>query len=253
MMGARYPAFVTAGVRIDVVPIDRAADLLLGPDGGLAVHLCNAFTVALATKDEHFRWTLNAGGLNLADGMPLVWIAKRLGFAEMDQRVYGPDLMAQVLDQGQALGSRHFLFGSTPQVLDSLVAAINIRWPSAQIVGTFSPPFRQITDEELAAAVATIDESAANIVWVGMGTPKQDDLVARFGAISAHNYVAIGAAFEFIAGTKRQAPRWMQRSGLEWAYRLASEPRRLWRRYLLGNARFVWANLRHRPMRYKPT
>ena len=240
-------AFVTGGVRIDAVPLDEAVDLLLAPGSTHVVHLCNAYTVALASRDDAFLHTVNSGSLNLADGMPMVWIAKRLGFTEMRRRVYGPDLMAQVLDLGQALGTRHFLFGSTRQVLDSLQSEIGGRWPAAKIVGSIAPPFRPITDYELRDVLAEFDAAGSDIVWVGMGTPKQDELVARLAAIGSHSYVAIGAAFDFIAGTKQQAPRWMQHSGLEWLYRLATEPLRLWRRYLLGNTRFVIVNLRRRP------
>ncbi len=240
-------AFVTGGVRIDAVPLGDAVKLLLAPEGGCAVHLCNAYTVALASRDNDFRQAVNEGSLNLADGMPLVWIAKRLGFTEMNQRVYGPELMASVLDCGQAIGTRHFLYGSTPEVLGALTTAVGNRWPAAKIVGAIAPPFRPIPDGELEDAVKAINESGADIVWVGMGTPKQDELVARLARIGTHSYVAVGAAFDFIAGTKRQAPPWMQRSGAEWLFRLATEPRRLWKRYLVGNSIFLWVNVRNRP------
>jgi N-acetylglucosaminyldiphosphoundecaprenol N-acetyl-beta-D-mannosaminyltransferase len=242
----RPAAFITGGVRIDEVSIDDAVARLLTPGSTLTVHLCNAYTVALASKNSEYLQAVNDGDLNLADGMPLVWIAKRLGLA-IDRRAYGPDLMGAAMDRGQEIGTRHFLYGSTPEVLDALKTEISTRWPAAKVVGTISPPFRAITDAELRASIETIDQSGADIVWVGMGTPKQDELVARMGAMGTHHYVAIGAAFDFIAGTKKQAPIWMQNSGFEWLYRLIREPKRLWRRYLLGNTRFIWINLRRRP------
>jgi exopolysaccharide biosynthesis WecB/TagA/CpsF family protein len=247
----RPAAFITGGVRIDAVSIDDAVGRLLTPGAALTVHLCNAYTVALASKDGKYLQTVNGGDLNLADGMPLVWIAKRLGLRGIDRRVYGPELMGTAIERGQQMGTRHFLYGSTPEVLDGLKAEISARWPAAMVVGATSPPFRPITDNELRASMETIDNSGADIVWVGMGTPKQDELVARMGATGSHNYVAIGAAFDFIAGAQKQAPLWMQNSGFEWLYRLAREPRRLWRRYLLGNTRFIWVNLRRRPVRVR--
>jgi len=239
-------------VRIDAVSLHDAVDRLLTGSGPTAVHLCNAYTVSLAVKDLAFRDVVNAGHLNLPDGMPLVWIARRLGISCLDRRTYGPDLMAEALSRGQNVGTRHFLYGSTPAVLNALVAEIAKRWPAAKVVGSIAAPFRPITNDDLLAAIEAFEAADANVVWVGMGTPKQDDLVARMAASGTHTYVAIGAAFDFIAGTKKQAPTWMRNSGLEWLFRMASEPRRLWKRYLVGNTRFVWANLRQRPALTRP-
>ena len=247
MQGAMPNAFKTGGVRIDAVTLDEAVERLLIPGAGLAIHLCNAYTVALASKDEALLRILNDGDLNLADGMPLVWIAKSLGLRIMQRRVYGPEFMSVAMDRSQNSGIRHFLYGSTPDVLKSLEAQIAARWPGADVVGAISPPFGPITDDNLRAAVEAIGQAGADIVWVGMGTPKQDMLVARMAAMGPQSYVAIGAAFDFIAGAKKQAPSWIREHGLEWVYRLATEPRRLWKRYLLGNSRFIWVNARVRP------
>jgi N-acetylglucosaminyldiphosphoundecaprenol N-acetyl-beta-D-mannosaminyltransferase len=244
----RRPSFVTGGVRVDAISLEEAVATLLTAPGPLTVHLCNAYTVALASRDDTYRQTLDRGGLNLADGMPLVWIARRLGFT-LDRRVYGPDLMTSVLERGQPNGLRHFLYGTTVEGLADLQQTIRKRWPAASVVGAIAPPFGAIDDGELQQSLAVIEQARADIVWVAIGTPRQDDMVERMAAMAPGTYVAIGAAFDFIAGTKRQAPGWMQRAGLEWLFRLATEPRRLWRRYLLGNSRFVWVNLRHRPSR----
>ena len=203
-----------------------------------AVHLCNAYTIALADERPDLSDALNANCVNFPDGMPLVWWAKRRNIA-VSNRVYGPDLMEAVLDRGRAHGLRHYLYGSTPEVLDGLVAAISQRWPGVEIVGVESPPFRELTDEEVAESVQRAADLGADVVWVGMGTPKQDLLTERMASLGAATYVAIGAAFDFIAGTKSQAPMWMQRSGLEWFYRLVTEPRRLWKRYLVYNVKFI--------------
>jgi N-acetylglucosaminyldiphosphoundecaprenol N-acetyl-beta-D-mannosaminyltransferase len=233
------PRFEVAGVRIDAVQLPDAVDLLLS-GGGRAVHLCNAYTLSLASNDPQLNELLNDDDLNLPDGMPLVWLARRLGLSHMQNRVYGPDLMELALEVGRNRGTKHYLYGSTPDVLEALQTQITYRWPGAVIVGAESPSFGPISDEELKRSIAKIDEADADVVWVGMGTPKQDQLVHRFASEGRHTYVAIGAAFDFIAGTKRQAPKWVQKSGLEWLYRLLAEPRRLLRRYTVGNLQFIW-------------
>jgi N-acetylglucosaminyldiphosphoundecaprenol N-acetyl-beta-D-mannosaminyltransferase len=247
--GGPSAAFTVGGVRIDALQIDDAVHRVLEAQGPQAVHLCNAYTISLAAHDPVYRSILNGGHLNLADGMPIAVIARRLGFKNMTRRVYGPDLMQAVLDNGRAEGARHYLYGSTDDVLMRMVARIHSTWPGAEIVGTESPSFAAITDSELTASIEKMDVAGAGVVWVGMGTPKQDEIVARMASLGTHTYVAIGAAFDFIAGTKRQAPRWIREHGLEWLFRLVTEPRRLWRRYIVGNARFVWCVMRTRPTR----
>ncbi len=244
------PAFVVGGVRIDALQMDHAVHRLLVADQPMAVHLCNAYTISLAVDDVGYQSILNDGHLNLADGTPVAWVARRLGFTHMTRRVYGPDLMQVTLDRGRATGARHFLYGSTVPVLTQLTERIAATWPGTEIVGVESPSFGVISDADLAASIQRMTAARASVVWVGMGTPKQDELVARLAAMGPHRYVAIGAAFDFIAGTKRQAPRWLREHGLEWLFRLVSEPKRLWRRYILGNARFVWCVIRTRPTRF---
>jgi N-acetylglucosaminyldiphosphoundecaprenol N-acetyl-beta-D-mannosaminyltransferase len=246
---AEHGAFVVGGIRIDALPLASAIEAVLDRSSAPAsVHLCNAYTIAAASRDESLRRHLEGGTLNLSDGMPLVWIARHLGLEGLTERVYGPHLMAGALDRGRATGTRHYFYGSSPEVLDQLRRAVAARWPGVEVAGTESPPFdRTPTDEDLAGSVRAMEEVGSDLVWVGMGTPKQDHLVERLKAVGPHTYVAIGAAFDFIAGTKPQAPRWLQAAGLEWLFRLASEPRRLWRRYLFGNARFLWLVARSRP------
>ena len=147
-------------------------------------------------------------------------------------------------ERGVARGTRHYLYGSTEEVLSSLVSEIQRIAPGALIVGAESPPFRDLSDAELREVIVRIEAADVDVVWVGLGTPKQDYEVERMAAASATTFVAIGAAFDFIAGNKKRAPQWMQKSGLEWVFRLVSEPRRLWKRYLLGNARFLAAAVR---------
>jgi N-acetylglucosaminyldiphosphoundecaprenol N-acetyl-beta-D-mannosaminyltransferase len=236
------------GVLIDFLDPSAAADAIAGRKVKGDVHLCNAYTLALADERPDLAASLDGAALNLPDGTPLAWFARRRGF-EGCVRVYGPDLMGDVLDRGRASSLGHYLYGSTPEVLAALTAEIEQRWPGARIVGSESPPFREITDDELAVSLRRADELDADVVWVGMGTPKQDLLVRRMAEQGDATYVAVGAAFDFIAGVKRQAPSWMQRAGLEWLFRFVTEPRRLARRYLVYNAKFLrllWAELSSR-------
>jgi N-acetylglucosaminyldiphosphoundecaprenol N-acetyl-beta-D-mannosaminyltransferase len=207
------------------------------------VHLANAYTVALADRDDAYRQIINQG-VTFADGKPVTWFSHLLRQTPQIQQVRGPQLFLDVLDMGRSAGVRHFFLGSTEEVLERMCEHVVERFAGLEIVGSYSPPFRQLTADEIAHQDAVIRQSAADIVWVGLGTPKQDIEVARLARSTARPAVAVGAAFEFAAGTLRVAPTWMRRAGLEWLFRLASEPRRLWRRYIFGNARFVWAVLR---------
>ncbi|MCQ4079686.1 WecB/TagA/CpsF family glycosyltransferase [Streptomyces sp. RB6PN25] len=208
---------------------------------GSDVHLCNAHTLALADRDPRLHGILGSADLNLPDGQSVVWANQLLhrGSSLPATRVYGPDLFLDVFAHGQDAGLRHYLLGSTLEVLDALRTELLQRFPRSQIVGTCSPPFRPLTAGELRAEEEAIASAGADIVWVGLGTPKQDIRAAHLAAALPVVTVAVGAAFDFVAGHKRQAPRWVQRRGLEWAFRLGCEPRRLWRRYLFGNARFL--------------
>jgi len=240
------PSFEVGGLRIDVVQMDEAVEMVLADAGRMVVHLCNAYTISIANGDEEIREAINRGDLNLADGTPVAWLGRWLGFPQMRSRVYGPDLMANCLDRGSTVGARHYLFGSTPEVIRLLEIGIAERWPAANVVGAFSPPLGPISDELLEKSVERMAATDATIVWVGLGTPMQDLVVERLREIGSHTYVAVGAAFDFHAGTKRQPPSWVGRAGLEWLFRLLSEPRRLWRRYLIGNSKFLVAAMRAR-------
>lgn len=239
------PAMRVCGVRIDAIDADRAATEIIKRAGEpLAVHLCNAYTLSLATKDPNLDALLDRGDLNLPDGMPLVWIARRLGIPLAD-RAYGPDVMANVLDRGREQGLRHYLYGSSPEVLEALERNILERWPGVEVVGRESPPFRELTEAEEQSMVNRVRATEAKIVWVGLGTPKQDHFVERFACELGATCVAVGAAFDFHAGIKRQAPHLIQSLGLEWAWRFANEHKRLANRYVIGNIRFVKGCIRH--------
>jgi N-acetylglucosaminyldiphosphoundecaprenol N-acetyl-beta-D-mannosaminyltransferase len=205
---------------------------------GASVHLCNAYTLSLADRDPEYLRRLNRGDLNLPDGVPVAVVGRLRGSA-ISGPVRGKDLFESVLDSGRPTGTRHVLYGSTPSVVETAARALADKYPGVQIVAAEAPPFRPLTDEERERLVARLHMWAAEVVWVGLGTPKQDefaeDMKQRYGAA----FVAVGAAFDFVAGSKKEAPRWLRGTGLEWVHRLMSEPRRLWRRYLIGNAVFL--------------
>jgi exopolysaccharide biosynthesis WecB/TagA/CpsF family protein len=244
----QVPVLACAGVPITSCHPATAAQLVLDRAtapavSGSDVHLCNAYTLALADRDPDLHALLRRAALNLPDGKSVVW-ANRLLYRDRRppaERVYGPDLLRAVFLLGQPAGVRHYLLGSTEPVLAALHDRLHRDFPDAQIVGVESPPFRALTEAERRAQRDRISRSRAQVVWVGLGTPKQDREAARLAAELPVVAVAVGAAFDFVAGAKRQAPLWMQHNGLEWCFRLAQEPRRLWRRYLFGNARFVYA------------
>jgi len=210
---------------------------------GVGAHLCNAWTLACARRDPDYAALLDRGDLPFPDGTPLVWFARRAG-ARARSRVYGPDLVLNVVDAGRPVGLRHYLLGGTPATLAAFRAALEQRGPDVRIVGAESPPFRPLSDEDVGDIARRVVASGATVVWIGLGTPQQDVLVDRLRPDVPAVLVPVGAAFDFIAGAKRQAPPWVQRAGLEWAFRLLSEPGRLWRRYLLGNSSYLWGTAR---------
>jgi N-acetylglucosaminyldiphosphoundecaprenol N-acetyl-beta-D-mannosaminyltransferase len=193
-----------------------------------------------AQKDPRLRSILNQSFLNTPDGMPMVWVGKLHGFREMD-RVYGPDLMLEICEFTRQKGYTHFLYGGGKGVAEELQRRLEIKFPGLKIVGTYTPPFRPLNSLEEAELVRIVNEKQPDIIWVGLSTPKQENFMAQYrDKFDATLMFGVGAAFDFHAGRVRQAPRWMQRSGLEWLFRLYCEPRRLWRRYFRNNPLFLF-------------
>lgn len=191
-------------------------------------------------SDPELKRIHNAAGLVTPDGMPMVWMNRLAGNGHVS-RVYGPDLMLAVCDDAQKRGYKHFFYGGAEGVADLLVEKLTARFPQMQVVGTYCPPFRKLTPDEDRDLVAQINASGADIVWVGLSTPKQEYWMSEHvGRLNAPVMVGVGAAFDFHAGLKSQAPAWMQKSGLEWFFRLCTEPKRLWKRYLRNNPLFVF-------------
>ena len=189
--------------------------------------------------DAELRRIHNSAGLVTPDGMPLVWLSRLNGFKHVD-RVYGPDLMLAVCEKSCSTGYRHFFYGGAEGVPELLAGRLVQRFPGLKVAGTYSPPFRPLTRAEDEALVQHINHLKPDIVWVGLSTPKQEQwMAAHVGRLEAPVLIGVGAAFDFHAGLKRQAPHWMQRSGMEWFFRLLTEPKRLWKRYLSNNPRFL--------------
>ena len=196
--------------------------------------------VSEAQSNPSFRSILNHAFLNTPDGMPMVWIGRASGFKEME-RVYGPDLLVEVCQASEAAGWRHFFYGGGPGTAEALAAVLQTKFPKLQIVGTHTPPFRPLTPSEFQELQAQVAAARPDIFWVGLSTPKQELFMSSTLAdLNVPIMIGIGAAFDLISGKVRQSPRWIQRSGFEWLYRLIQEPRRLWKRYLKNNPLFVW-------------
>jgi len=230
------------GVGVSAIDIRRAVSIITGWIGehtGHYVCVTGVHGIIESRSDHALREIHNKAGLVVPDGMPLVWMTRWLGYPQV-QRVYGPDLMLAVTVTSAKHGYRHFYYGGAPGLAEKLRDALALAHPGLNVVGTLSPPFRDLTPEEDAAIVAEINAAQPDIVWVGLSTPKQERWMAsHLHRVNAPVMIGVGAAFDFLAGTKRQAPAWMQRSGLEWLFRLATEPRRLWRRYLHIVPRFI--------------
>lgn len=195
--------------------------------------------VMLCQADDALRQIHNRAGMVTPDGMPLVWFGRLSGHRNM-RRVCGPDLMLAVCKRSLSADYRHFFLGGAPGTAERLAARLQERFPGLEVVGTFCPPFREMTVQEDAELVEMVEAARPDVLWVGISTPKQERFMANhLGRLSAPLMIGVGAAFDFHAGLKRRAPRWMQESGLEWLFRLASEPRRLWKRYLRNVPLFI--------------
>lgn len=238
LAGLPIIAATRAGAMQQIIGVARSGN-------GGDVHLANSYVVSLAEQDATYRELLTGGAAIYPDGKPLTWMSRVLPGRPLSQ-VRGPSLFPDMMDQGRAVGLRHYLLGNTDAVLASLRAELERRYPGVEIVGMHKSYFRPMTADEVAAQDADIVGTCPDIVWVGLGTPLQDTETRRIADELGKVAIGVGVAFDFIAGTKPVAPEWMSRLGIEWIFRLASEPRRLWKRYLIGNAVFLKAVLKPR-------
>jgi N-acetylglucosaminyldiphosphoundecaprenol N-acetyl-beta-D-mannosaminyltransferase len=217
---------------------DRVLDRVAAREGGYAC-LCGVHGLMLARRRASLAAALRDAWMNFPDGAPVAWLMRRTGSVQA-RRVAGPDLMPRLIELGQPLAVRHFFLGSTTDVLDSLRCRVEHRYPHAVVAGTCSPPFRELSPQEDRAILDEIARAEPDVVWVGLGLPKQDEWMHEHAdELRPAVVLGVGAAFDFEARAKRRAPAWMQRCGLEWLHRLACEPRRLLRRYATTNTEFV--------------
>jgi N-acetylglucosaminyldiphosphoundecaprenol N-acetyl-beta-D-mannosaminyltransferase len=228
------------GVGVSAVNMDQALeriDVWVADGKRQYVCVCPVHSIMECRRSEVVRAIFNAAGMVTPDGMPVVWAARWSGHPHVG-RVYGPDLMLAVLERQR---HRHFFYGGGPGVAKRLAESMKRRFPQVDIAGILEPPFAPLDQLCTPEAAQAINDSRPDVVWVGMSSPKQDRWMAQMRPLlDAPVLIAVGAAFDFHTGAVRQAPLWMQRSGLEWLFRLAVEPRRLWRRYLVDNPWFLW-------------
>ena len=217
---------------------------LTSPSSGCDVHLLEANGLAIAETDPDFEKLLIDSCMVLPDGRWLEILTKKSSQPLTQFR--GEDLFRAVLDEGRTSGVRHFFVGATQEKLQQLFDVLETVYPGVEVAGHWVPPFRELTPEEQTLLSEKIVESKAHIVWLGISTPKQDWEVARLAQSTARVAIAVGAAFEFVSGHKKTAPRWMTRLGIEWLYRMLSEPRRLAKRYVVGTYLFARRVLRFR-------
>jgi len=247
-MSPNLPRVNVLGVGVSAIDMDQAlAEIdrrVRERDRGY-VCVCTVNSVMNCRRWEDFRQLFGAAAMVTPDGMPLVWLARRehphVG------RVYGPDLMLAELAASPARGHRHFFYGGAGGVAERLAGMMRQRFQGLPVAGVLEPPFAPLEELCTDETAARINAARPDVVWVGIGSPKQERWMARMrDRLDAPVLIGVGAAFDFHAGQVRQAPPWMQRSGLEWLFRLFTEPRRLWRRYLVDNPWFVWEVLLQR-------
>lgn len=203
------------------------------------VCICNAHSAVTYRRDPDFAHVIENADMATPDGAPLAWLLRKIG-VEDQERINGPDLMWKYCHQAETTGERTFLYGSSQITLDRLKKKLSKSFPNLVVAGAYSPPFRELTSDEDDQIVQAINNSRANVVWVSLGCPKQEKWMHEHrGRINAV-MIGVGAAFDYHAESIKRAPLWMQRNGLEWLHRLASEPKRLWKRYLVTNSLFVW-------------
>lgn len=231
------------GVHVSAIDLEQAVEMA---DGWIAgenrgyICVTGVHGVMEAQADPEVRGILNRAFMNVPDGMPMSWVGRLQGFREMD-RVFGPEFMTALCERSVAHGYRHFLYGGEPGVAELLKARLEGRFPGVQIVGTYTPPFRALTQMEEEEVVCRVRGLRPHILWVGLSTPKQERFMAGYlDRLEVPLMVGVGAAFDYHTGRISDCSDWIKRAGLQWLHRLAQDPRRLWRRYLRNNPAFLW-------------
>lgn len=199
----------------------------------------NVHTTVTSYEEADYRAVQNGGIMAIPDGGPLSSVGRKRGYEKME-RTTGPSYMGEILKISAEKGYRHYFYGSTEETLEKLYKALTENYPGIQIAGMYSPPFRPTTQEEDAAVVKRINETKPDFVWVGLGAPKQEKWMAAHQGVIEGFMVGVGAGFDYFAGNIERAPEWMQKWNLEWVYRLMQDPKRLFKRYLVTNTKFIW-------------
>ena len=203
------------------------------------VCVSNVHTTVTAYEDPEYCRIQNGGILAIPDGGPLSSVGRKRGYAQM-QRTTGPSLMGEIFKISAEKGFRHYFYGSTEETLEKLRSVLDETYPGIQIAGMYSPPFRPMTDDEDKEIVDRISETKPDFVWVGLGAPRQEKWMATHQGQINGLMIGVGAGFDYHAGNIQRAPEWMQKNNLEWLYRLMQDPKRLFKRYLYTNTKFIW-------------
>lgn len=241
--GKNYPQRVNIlGVGVNAITMQHALDWIAECIQKRDAHyicLTPAHAIMDCYDHKELRKVYNRSGLTTPDGMAIVWLLHSYGYSFVE-RVYGPDLLLTVCGLSMQKGYRHYFYGGAPGVAEKMVENLQKRFPGLHVVGIESPPYRALTEEEEKQLVSRIRSAAPDVLWVGLGSPRQEAWMAdHLEKLGVPVMAGVGAAFDFLSGNKPQAPRWIQRSGMEWLFRFLSEPTRLWKRYLLNYPRFV--------------
>lgn len=203
------------------------------------IHFANAYTIAIADRNLEYLKVFQGDAVNFPDGKPISWASWIRRDKFKLTQIRGPEFFELCLDQGRSSGVKHFFLGGTDETLQTLTSVVKSKYPGIEIVGTYSPPFRTQSIEEIENQDSIITRSKPDIIWVGLGTPKQDYECRRLTSSIGVTTIAVGAAFSFTAGTVLTCPKWISDLGLEWLFRLSTEPKRLWKRYVFGNPQFI--------------
>ncbi len=209
-----------------------------GPGTAISIRLMNAYCVALASDDPRYLGLVSESGVNFPDGAPVAALMRHVGHPEATQ-VRGPSFFMSTIDRGREVGLRHYFFGTTTKTLESMTQHLVNTFPGMSIAGMDEAVFGDVDDIVTEDVVDRMRQCQPDIIWVGLGTPKQDYVAAELARLLETPCAGVGAAFDFVAGTQPEAPDFMRRAGMEWLFRLVTEPRRLWKRYLWGNSRFL--------------
>lgn len=240
-------SFQIAGVKIHRVSLKETIRQIENLLRSCKSQICvtNVYSIVMMQKDGKFKQINNSCSLVVADGMPLIWASKLLG-PPIPERITGSDLFYELCKIAVQKQYKFFFLGSTNEVLNNMSIKLKRQFPNLQIVGTYSPPFKKTFSEvENKEIIEKINASSPDILWVGMTAPKQEKWIYyNLDKLNVKVAIGIGAVFDFVAGTVKRAPKWMQKIGLEWLFRLIQEPKRLWKRYLIGNTIFIWLVLK---------